>query len=217
MTKPNQARKRKAVRLRISERPDRHEAILDAATAVFLEQGFSGASTAEIARRAGASKQTLYTLFPSKAALFAALMTRHFGKLIDQFAAETVRPDATPGEVLCWYGVGLLRNMLGEETSRLYRLLIAEAPAFPELAAAFWQNAPGRGRDILKQYLTSLAGRGVLVVGNVDEAVEQLFGMLLGGQIMRTCLRLPPFLKDDEALVRWVRSGVEAFLRAYRA
>ena len=217
MTKPKQARKRRVGRARTSERAGRHEAILDAATAVFLEQGFSRASTAEIARRAGASKQTLYTLFPSKAALFAALMTRHFGKLIDQFAAETVRPDATPGEVLCWYGVGILRNMLCDETSRLYRLLIAEAPDFPELAAAFWQNAPGRGRDILKQYLTSLAGRGVLAVENVDEAAEQLFGTLLGAQVMRVCLRLPPYLSDDEALVRWVRSGVDAFLRAHRA
>ena len=216
MTKPKQARKRRVGRPRVGERAGRHEAILDAATAVFLEQGFSGASTAEIARRAGASKQTIYMLFPSKAALFAALMTRRSGKMIDQFAAEADRPDATPGDVLCRYGVNILRNMLREETRCLHRLLIAESPDFPELAAAFWQDGPGRGREVLKQYLGSLAARGALTIGNLEEATEQLFGALLGGAALRACLQLPPVLPEGEALVPWVRSGVDAFLRAHR-
>ena len=216
MSKPKQKRGYGAGRPRLGERVQRHEAILDAATAVFLEQGFSGAGTAEIARRAGASKQTLYAMFPSKATLFAALMTRRFGKLIDQFAAETILQDATPAEVLSRYGTNILRNMLCDETCRLYRLLVAEAPGFPELAAVFWQNGPGRGREILKQYLGSLTAQGVLAVGNLDEAAEQLFGALLGGETLRVCLQLPPRVSADDELVRWVRSGVDAFLRAHQ-
>jgi AcrR family transcriptional regulator len=214
LTSPCQSR---VGRPRLNERAERHETILDAATAVFLEQGFSGASTAEIARRAGASKQTLYTLFPSKATLFAALMTRRSGKMTDQFAEEAVRPDAEPAEVLCRYGLNLLSTMLCEDTCRLHRVLVAEAPDFPELAAAFWENGPGRGREVLKQYLASLSRRGVLRIESIDDAAEQLFGALLCSASLRACLQLPPLLPDQQAIAHWVRSGVDAFLRAHRA
>ncbi|MBV8884138.1 MAG: helix-turn-helix transcriptional regulator [Chroococcidiopsidaceae cyanobacterium CP_BM_RX_35] len=61
----SQVKKHGPGRPRDDERELRNEAILEAATAVFLEQGFARASTDEIARRAGASKQTLYSLYPS--------------------------------------------------------------------------------------------------------------------------------------------------------
>src|ERR1035438_1238209 len=62
------------------DEPERRR-ILDATTAVFLEKGFQRASTAVIARRARSSKQTLYALFPTKADLFAAVMSAHTEQL----------------------------------------------------------------------------------------------------------------------------------------
>ena len=47
--------------------------IMEGARAVFLAQGFDGASMGEIARRAGVSKGTLYVYFDSKEALFEAI------------------------------------------------------------------------------------------------------------------------------------------------
>jgi AcrR family transcriptional regulator len=49
------------------------EAVLEAAKAVFVEQGF-GASTREVARRAGISEAVLYQRYKTKAALFFAAM-----------------------------------------------------------------------------------------------------------------------------------------------
>lgn len=49
------------------------EAVLEAAKAVFVEQGF-GASTREVARRAGISEAVLYQRFKNKVALFFAAM-----------------------------------------------------------------------------------------------------------------------------------------------
>ena len=48
--------------------------ILDGARTVFLAQGFDAASMNDIAREAGVSKGTIYSYFPSKDALFAALI-----------------------------------------------------------------------------------------------------------------------------------------------
>ncbi|HMJ97699.1 MAG TPA: helix-turn-helix domain-containing protein, partial [Reyranella sp.] len=44
--------------------------IIDGARAMFLAQGFDGASMGEIARKAGVSKGTLYVYFDSKEDLF---------------------------------------------------------------------------------------------------------------------------------------------------
>ena len=51
----------------------RREAILEIASQVFLEFGFERASMAEIVRRIGGSKSTIYGYYPSKEALFQAV------------------------------------------------------------------------------------------------------------------------------------------------
>ncbi|HEY2549156.1 MAG TPA: TetR/AcrR family transcriptional regulator [Streptosporangiaceae bacterium] len=52
-------------------------ALLDAARAVFTEQGFSGASIADVVERAGSSVGSLYHHFGGKAELFLALWQEH--------------------------------------------------------------------------------------------------------------------------------------------
>ena len=48
--------------------------VLEGARKVFMEHGYEGASVDEIARAAGTSKATLYSYFPDKRQLFAAVM-----------------------------------------------------------------------------------------------------------------------------------------------
>ena len=55
-------------------RDERYETIIAAARTVFARHGFHGAGTAEIARTAGCSEPMLYKHFPSKQALFAAVL-----------------------------------------------------------------------------------------------------------------------------------------------
>jgi AcrR family transcriptional regulator len=71
----------------------RREEILDAATAVFAEQGYHGASTEEIARRAGISQPYVFRLFGTKKDLFIAVETRCFRQTLEIFqrAAEGKR------------------------------------------------------------------------------------------------------------------------------
>src|SRR3546814_6944716 len=52
----------------------KHEAILEAATRVILEQGYAAASMDTIAQEAGVSKQTVHNHFGSKEALFNAII-----------------------------------------------------------------------------------------------------------------------------------------------
>ncbi len=66
---------------------ERRAAIEAVAFPVFAEHGFRGASTAEIALAAGCSEGLLYKLFPTKLALFAAVLTSRNGGMHDRIDA----------------------------------------------------------------------------------------------------------------------------------
>jgi AcrR family transcriptional regulator len=70
--------------------PERREDVLVAARDVFAEHGLSGASTDEIARRAGISQPYLFRLFRTKKELFIASVERCFAETRETFeqAAE---------------------------------------------------------------------------------------------------------------------------------
>jgi AcrR family transcriptional regulator len=60
---------------------ERRETIEDAATALFAERGYQGASIDEIARRSGVTPPVLYDHFASKQDLYRRLLERHFAEL----------------------------------------------------------------------------------------------------------------------------------------
>ena len=68
----------------------RREEILDAAMLEFAERGFHGASTEDIARRAGISQPYVFRLFGTKKELFRAVVSRCFRETLEMFqrAAE---------------------------------------------------------------------------------------------------------------------------------
>ena len=60
---------------------ERRELVLDAAVAEFAVHGLAGTSTEDVARRAGISQPYLFRLFPTKKALFLALVDRCFRRV----------------------------------------------------------------------------------------------------------------------------------------
>ena len=65
----------------------RRELVLGEAMAAFAAHGYAGTSTEEVARRAGISQPYLFRLFPTKKALFLALVERCFRRVRDEFTA----------------------------------------------------------------------------------------------------------------------------------
>ena len=76
---------------------ERREAVLAAAVTEFAARGLAGTSTEDVARRAGISQPYLFRLFPTKKALFLALVDRCFRQVAAAFeaaAADRVGEDA---------------------------------------------------------------------------------------------------------------------------
>jgi AcrR family transcriptional regulator len=80
-----------------------HELLLASALEVFALRGYSGATTSEIARRAGASEPLLFRHFGSKTGLFEAAVIAPFTSFVDAFAQTWVRrDDPHPVELLVY-------------------------------------------------------------------------------------------------------------------
>jgi AcrR family transcriptional regulator len=130
--------------------------ILDAARRVFLERGLSGASIDEIANLARAGKPTIYARFPSKEALFAAVVMRNVSAIVGQFEghAPTGR---TIEERLTRFGVNLLDWALAGDTVDLMRVGISEARRFPDLAESVHGMARQCGEGAVGRLLSEMA------------------------------------------------------------
>ena len=64
---------------------ERREMVLEAAVAEFAARGLAGTSTEDVARRAGISQPYLFRLFPTKKALFLALVHRCYLRVEEAF------------------------------------------------------------------------------------------------------------------------------------
>ena len=90
----------------------RREEILDAAVTVFAEKGLHGASTEEIAKRAGISQPYVFRLFGTKKELYMAVVARCFRQTLEIFqrAAEGKRGQEAMNAIGLAYGELLETN-----------------------------------------------------------------------------------------------------------
>jgi AcrR family transcriptional regulator len=126
--------------------------ILDAARRVFLERGLGDASVDEIARLARAGKPTIYCRFPSKEALFTAVVMRAILASIERFE-NNAPTGASVEERLESVGATILRWILVSETIGMIRLIIAEARRLPDLASRVNRMARERGQEAVGRLL----------------------------------------------------------------
>jgi len=82
-------------RSRRPARPDRLAALIDAATRVFISQGYRRTQMADVAQALGVAKGTLYLYVESKEALFD-LVVRHTSGQVDVDAVVPTLPLPTP-------------------------------------------------------------------------------------------------------------------------
>ena len=140
-----------------SEFPKR-QLVLDAATELFMAQGYGAVSMDAIARAAGVSKATLYAYFSSKDQLFATIISDACQQNI---ASATILPglEMDLRTALIDFAGRLLRFLLEDRALAIHRVVISESVRFPELGRAFYDNGPGMFRRVFGEWLAG-ADRG---------------------------------------------------------
>ncbi|GAA1710639.1 TetR/AcrR family transcriptional regulator [Kribbella yunnanensis] len=143
----------------------KRRAIRGAATEVFLQHGYLGASMDEVAAKAGVSKQTVYKQFENKERLFAEIVLGTNDELAVNLAkayAETLDGAADAREALRALAFRLLESLTADHVLQLRRLVIAEADRFPEVCGAWFTSGFEKSLETLGQALTGLTDRGLL-------------------------------------------------------
>lgn len=190
------------------------ERLLDAAQAVFVDQGYARASMEAIARAAGTTRKTLYARHANKAEVLAAVVER----LLDRALAAAPAP-ALRAAVASDAGASLraLLRELAELSAApgvagLNRLILAEAAQLPELAKLFI-DLHARAVAAVRACLDALQARGDLptVPVDLDSAAALLLEMACSLPRLRALLSQPLTPRQRGAQVD---RAVELFLAA---
>jgi AcrR family transcriptional regulator len=193
----------------------KRRAIMDAATEVFLRNGYLGTSMDEVAALAAVSKQTVYKHFADKESLFSEIVTGTVDEAGDRVHASVLEL-ADSGDVeadLRELARRQLALVMQPRVLQLRRLVIGEAGRFPELGRTFYERGPGRTLEALAAAFTRLADSGALKLDDPALAAEH-FNWL----VMSIPLNQAMLLGDDEQadLDRYADEGVRVFLAAYQ-
>jgi TetR/AcrR family transcriptional regulator, mexJK operon transcriptional repressor len=196
----------------------KHRAIIDAATTVFLSNGYLGTTMDEIAALARVSKQTVYKHFADKERLFSEIVTANVDEIANPNTDEVLKLGDT-GDLerdLRRFARGQLRAVMDPRLLKLRRLVIGESGRFPQLGRLFYERGPGRTINALATTFERLASRGVLELHDPALAAAH-FNWL----VMSIPLNQAMLLGEDEPatpteLNRYADAGVRAFLAAHR-
>lgn len=198
---------------REARRRDRRGAIVAVARRSFLENGYAATTMSSIAAELGGSKGTLWSYFPSKEELFAAVL-RDATETYHASLIQLLDPRGELEPTLLRFGHGLLRKVTSPDAIALHRLIAAEASRFPEMGAIFLELAPLQTRNLLARFLEGGMERGQLRRADPQLAARTLIVLTLSGchqqMIWGNSEQPTPGQIDAD-----VTFAVDCFLRAY--
>jgi AcrR family transcriptional regulator len=151
--------------------------ILDGARAVFLAEGFDGASMEAIAQAAGVSKGTLYSYFKGKDELFTSLIAAYQNRSIEEtFRSLSKANDLRENlEALARNYLGLVRE---PENLALLRVVVGASARLPSLGRAFYETGMQPPIECLAQYLKDNASPRGTSAWDAELAAVQFFAFL---------------------------------------
>jgi TetR/AcrR family transcriptional regulator, mexJK operon transcriptional repressor len=184
--------------------------ILDAALALFLENGYEVTSMKAIARKAGASTKTLYSRYANKSEVLAAAGQRILDRSLEQTPSQL--PDSDSGDVRKFVEtVGReFGSLYGRpEPPRMMRLAFSEAHRHPDLAR-FFVGSHVHVVDRIAERLERWHREGKLPrLRDARMTAMILIEMVASVPRTRSILGQPLSRKETEA---YIATGVDIFL-----
>ncbi len=187
--------------------------ILDAASKLFLEQGYDPTSTEMIAREAGVSKATLYVYFPMKEALLVPVV---------RAVMRSIKPmplwDRPHGPVDAEAGLRQIATrfvaiFMTDQGMALERLIMSCKARFPEVGKTFFEEGPRRVQSETADFLHRAEKEGSLIVPDIDLAATQFIALVRGDLPLTRALGLDLPAKSE--LEKMIEGGIRVFIAAY--
>lgn len=172
-------------------RPTREEAarrdvrLLEAATRLFMENGYDGTSMDAVADAAGVGKPTLYHRYKDKRDLFEAVLTARIDEWLSPLAevAEKQQAGVHSGDLqdaLNELSRAMLRQALKPGAAALHRVIAAQKAQFPKLARYAYKQGWLRAVDAVASILRVFKERERLFIPDEKLAAELFLNLIIG-------------------------------------
>lgn len=155
--------------------------IAGVASRLFIQKGYGATTTEEIAACCKISKQTLYRLFPGKAALFAAVTELTQPQWLDLSVPDDLPMQAALEAV---FRINISEDE-AHERMQLLQMTLAEGRLYPELCEILKTSGSGPGLDGLASWLQGRADAGRLKLAGDARNMASLLGDMVFGSLLR--------------------------------
>ncbi|MEJ2693641.1 MAG: TetR/AcrR family transcriptional regulator, partial [Candidatus Thiodiazotropha sp.] len=187
------------------------QAVLDAASVLFLSQGYQGTSMEAVAKEAGVSKQTVYSHFANKEELFKAVIIAKVARY--GFDEATEVPDDDLRTALLTIASRFVKLLFDPQVVAMHRVVMGEAASQPRVASLFFDSGPQRTKAAVCAFLQHQVAKGRLTIPpkQISYAAAQLLNMAIGIYQMQLLLGLCDSV-DEAELGPHLEQVVEDFL-----
>ena len=164
---------------------DRLPQLLDAATRVFVEQGYRRTQMADVAAAMGVAKGTLYLFSMDKEDLFEQVAIDAVAPVLQRVTLIAEQADLPFGAMLTGLLTLFQREVLDTRRREIMRLVIAEGARFPRIAQFYHREVISRGLAAISSAAGRAHVRGELPSDALTRFPQLLFGPMLLSMIWR--------------------------------
>ncbi len=188
--------------------------VLEGAQRIFMTEGYEGANVDAIAKAAKVSKATLYSYFPDKHALFAAVaqaacqeQTRRSMSFADE--------DGDFSDRLYKGCRSFMEFLYSPFGLQMYRTVVAESARFPEFGRQFWATGPGMAHaELVALFRQAEADGHLSPIEDHDLAAETLAELCKVHLHPRLLLGVIDKARPED-MDRIARNAIETFMARY--
>ena len=191
-------------------RQERQASMIAAAASLFAANGFKGTTTREIAKTAGISEALLFKYFPTKHALYAAILAEKapISQLLEVVQDAAKKRD----DVRVFTLIASYRIHRGTDPT-LMRLLLFSALEGHELSDMFFRNQHRMFYDYLSGYIARRVREGAFRPVDPLIVARAFMGMVTHHRLLHEIFRVPLHCSPEES----VSAYVTLFLDGIRA
>jgi TetR/AcrR family transcriptional repressor of mexJK operon len=172
--------------------------ILTSAGELFLTSGFSGCSMEMVAKQSGVSKQTVYSHFSNKEALFLAVIEDKCAEYqLDDRHLEVA--DYSLLQILRERGLQIVKLLHDDQVIAIYRVIIGEVNSNPRVAKLFYQAGPKHSLEYLTKCFLIFAKQPI-IEEFAHKCAVTFFSLLQSEFHIKSILGLDFALSDPEQI-----------------
>ena len=188
--------KESPVKLGRPKSEEKRQTILSAASSLFLSNGFTNTSMDMVAKKAGVSKQTVYSHFNNKDELYTAVIDAKCQEYrLD--ASQLAHRGASLRQVLMILADQVIGLLQDPDVIAMYTVVIGEAKNNPHVAELFYTAGPLQSVDTVASIIINCAPRK-LDERQAKAIATDFFNLIKGDFHMRSMLNLSFCLSEDQ-------------------